>query len=104
MSWTMTPFDAAWLPDGSGVVVHRVEEGTYDIVRWPIGERLDAASMPIVLDGGQVPDRFVIAPDGTGVLAWRPGSPASILPLDGGPAAPTATVLGEDATWQRTAP
>jgi hypothetical protein len=30
--------------------------------------------------------------------------PASILPLDGGPAASTETALGEDATWQRTAP
>ena len=73
-------------------------------MRWPIGERLRAAAKPVVLDGGQFPDRFVIAPDGTGVLAWRAGLPASILPLDGGPAAPTGTALGEDATWQRTAP
>ena len=39
-------FDAAWLPDGSGVVVHRVEEGEHDIVRWPIGERLEDAGRP----------------------------------------------------------
>ena len=97
-------FDAAWLPDGSGVVVNRVEEDEYDIVRWPISEPLDATTTPVVLDGGQFPDRFVIAPDGTGVLAWRPGSPASIVPMDGGPAATTKTVHGEDATWQRTAP
>ena len=93
-----------WLPDGSGVVVQRVEEGKYDIVRWPIGERLDATTTPVVLDGGQFPVRFVIAPDGTGVLTWQPGSPASMLPIDGGPATPTTAVLGEDATWQRTAP
>jgi Tol biopolymer transport system component len=97
-------FDAAWLPDGSGVVVHRVEEGTYDIVRWPIGAQLEATATPLVLDGSLLPDRFVIAPDGTGVLAWRSGTPAYILPLDGGPAAPTGTMLGEDATWQRKAP
>ena len=73
-------------------------------MRWPIADRLDATATPVVLDGGQFPVRFLIAPDGTGVLAWRPGSPASFLPMDGGPAAPTDTVLGEDATWQRTAP
>ncbi len=35
-------FDAAWLPDGSGVVLHRVEENAHGVVRWPIGEQLDA--------------------------------------------------------------
>ena len=38
------------------------------------------------------------------VVAWRPGSPAYRVPMDGRPATLTETVLGEDATWQRTAP
>ena len=42
-------FDAAWLPDGSGVVVHRVEENDHAVVRWPIGERLDDGQAPVVL-------------------------------------------------------
>ena len=45
-------FEAAWLPDGSGLLPHRVEEADHGLVRWPIGERLDATRAPVILGFG----------------------------------------------------
>jgi Tol biopolymer transport system component len=100
-------FTPQWLPDGSGLVVNRLEEGVPSLAI----QRLDGASKPIDL-GSPARATFpatVVSPDGAEVLAW-------IGPHDGlgarawsvnpatGTASDIAMPVDDWASWQRLAP
>jgi Tol biopolymer transport system component len=63
-------YEARWLPDGSGLVTHVVDEGVHGLVlhrldgSTPRDLGLEAPTLP----GGDF--SFVVSPDGTQVIAW----------------------------------
>jgi hypothetical protein len=94
-------FDATWLPDGSGLVLHRIEEGVHDVVVVRLGNVPSELVLGPHLDNLDL--SFVVSPDGREVLAWDRASrhtwrmdPAtgSLEALDG--------TIDDAATWQRT--
>ena len=101
-------FAPQWLPDGSGLVVHRVEEVDHSVIRWDIGEELQPLTGGVALETGRIRGnpfdlRFLVSPDGSTVLVWKLGDPAQLVPTSGAPALSTELVVGEDVAWQRTA-
>ena len=102
-------FPAAWLPDGTGLVTRRVEEGTQSLVLWPVSADLQVVGPVRELDFSVTPGpdgdvRFVVAPDGANVLAWVIGETAWQVPVSGAAATQTAMRLGPATSWQRIAP
>jgi hypothetical protein len=101
-------FQPAWLPDGGGLVAHRVEESVHSLVRWPVDDQLGIGAPAVLSLGRLVADptdlRFAMAPDGTQVLAWKPGERAQLVPINGGSLRDTGLVIADGADWQRTAP
>lgn len=102
-------FAPQWLPDGSGLIVHRVEEADHLVIRWDVGAGPLREIEQVALETGRMRGnaydvRFIVSPDGVSVLVWNLGDPALLVPTSGGPAETTELVVGETAAWQRTAP
>ncbi|MFL5688476.1 MAG: TolB family protein [Chloroflexota bacterium] len=102
-------FQAAWLPDGSGLLTHRVEEVDHQLIRWTLGDGIKADGPGRALDTGRIRGNtldfwFVGTPDGASALVWQERTPAVLVPMSGGPAVQTAIQPGPGASWQRTAP
>jgi len=102
-------FQAAWLNDGSALVVHRVDEDVHTLVRWPIAaDGMSAGPVQelamTVGPGVETEFRFVVAPDGTEAIAWTTGDPAWRVPLDGSVVSPALFAPAYNgASWQRVA-
>lgn len=103
-------FQATWLPNGSGIVAHRVEEGMHSLVSWPVSASPVTAGTPLVLGLAPFSPRedsdlvFTVAPDGMQVAAWEPGGSSWLVPVSGEPATASELVLDWGASWQRVAP
>ena len=103
-------FQPAWLPDGSGIVAHRMEEGMHSLVRWPVSASPASPGTPLVLGlppfsaDADFDLMFTVAPDGTQVAAWQPGGSSWLVPISGEPATASELVLEWGASWQRLAP
>jgi len=95
-----------WLPDGSGLIVHRLEEGGNWIGRWPVTTALTTGSEQLLaLPAGISNLNFEVAPDGKSVAAWDLDTGKSwLLPTDGAPATDAGLTMDYAASWQRTAP
>jgi hypothetical protein len=100
-------FDAAWLPDSSGIVFQQVEETVHTLVRSPVG----GDDFGTELVGLRYPEvdffdlDFMVAPDGGKALAWSHAlGQAWQLDLAGGPPVLIESGGVDGATWQRLAP
>jgi hypothetical protein len=101
-------FQASWLPDGSGLVAHRLDEGASGLVVWPVAPEGNGPGpvreLGVSLTAG--PDEgswYVLAPDGASALAWTSGHEAVRAPISGEAATPTAIRLDGATSWQRLA-
>jgi hypothetical protein len=100
-------FDPQWLPDGSGLVVNRLEEGVSSLAIQPLSGSPTGVDLGLTKDEGR--PTVIVSPDGSQVLAWigpgdagRPARTWSVDPAEGTPI-PIDLAVDDWATWQRLA-
>jgi Tol biopolymer transport system component len=100
-------FNPQWLPDGSGLVVNRLEEGVSSLEIQPLTGAPTGVDLGLAKDEGG--PTLLVSPDGSLVLAWMApgdaGGPARAWSVDPSTGTPTPVDLPVDdwVSWQRLA-
>jgi Tol biopolymer transport system component len=97
--------EASWMPDGSGVLVHEIDEGRHAVVLYPVDGR-PARDLGIEHSEDEPYGlAYIVSPDGREVIAWSYElGRAWQIDLSGNQPRQIEIDVDEAASWQRLAP